>query len=131
MFGDDCGSGLSGWAFYELGRGDAAASRNHARVADALAARLRGGTQADVGALIAENQSLWQQNQALLQQNRALAEQKRDVETAYTTLASDEARLRAWAEEADAALRGRDAGSGAGHRRDKGRLKRDLRAYKK
>lgn len=100
MFGD--GNGMSGWAWHELGRQSERTHQAQMRAVDAFAARLRGEVLIDVDALVAENQALWQQNQQLAARVQA-------VEAAHSTLASDHARLRAWADEAYAELVQHDA----------------------
>ncbi len=72
MDDDGYGSGLSGWAWHELGRQSELDHQAQMRVVSAFAARLRGEAPIDVGAVIAENQMLWQQNQALFQRVQEL-----------------------------------------------------------
>ena len=69
---DGYGSGLSGWAWHELGRQAERSHQVRINAAAACAARLRGEVQVDVGGLIAENQVLWQQNQQLWQRVQEL-----------------------------------------------------------
>ena len=64
---DEYGCGLSGWAWHELGRQSELDHQAQTRTVAAFAARLRGQTPVNLGAVIAENQALWQQNQALWQ----------------------------------------------------------------
>ena len=64
---DEYGSGLSGWAWHELGRQSELDHQAQIRAVAAFAARLRGQAPVNVGAVMAENQALWQQNQALWQ----------------------------------------------------------------
>lgn len=96
---DGYGSGMSGWAWHELGRGAERAHQARMDAAHALAARLRGERPVDVGALVAENQTLWQQNQALWQRIR-------DLEAEVQGRISDHRRLREWANIAEAELLG-------------------------
>lgn len=72
MDDDGYGSGLSGWAWYELGRDEELAHQGRMEAASAFAARLRGQAPVNVGAVMAENQALWQQNQALWQRIQEL-----------------------------------------------------------
>jgi len=71
---DDDGydSGLSGWAWHELGRQSELDHQAQMRAVSAFAARLRGEVPVNVGALIAENRALWEQNQALFQRIQEL-----------------------------------------------------------
>ena len=62
---DELRNGLSGWAWHELGRSAEAAHQTRMDAAADFAARLRGEVQVDVGALIAENQALWERNRIL------------------------------------------------------------------
>ncbi len=68
---EGCSSGLSGWAWHELGREAERSDQSQGRLLSTLAARLRGEMPVDVGGLLANNQALWQQNQQLWQQNQA------------------------------------------------------------
>ena len=72
MDDDGYGSGLSGWAWHELGRQAEQAHQGRMEVVSAFAARLRGEVPVNVGAVMAENQALWQQNQALWQRIQEL-----------------------------------------------------------
>ena len=72
MDDDGYGSGLSGWAWYELGRDEELAHQGRMEAVSAFAARLRGQVPVNVGAVMAENQALWQQNQALWQRIQEL-----------------------------------------------------------
>lgn len=72
MDDDGYGSGLSGWAWYELGRDEELAHQGRMEAASAFAARLRGQVPVNVGAVMAENQALRQQNQALWQRIQEL-----------------------------------------------------------
>lgn len=107
MFGD--GNGLSGWAWHELGRQSERTHQAQMRAVDAFAARLRGEVSINVDALVAENQALWQQNQELAERVQAHDAAYRSLEERYRTLEADEARLRAWAENAQAELLQYDA----------------------
>jgi len=71
---DDDGdsSGLSGWAWHELGRQAEQAHQGRMQAVSAFAARLRGETPVNVGAVMAENRALWHQNQALFQRIQEL-----------------------------------------------------------
>lgn len=69
---DGHGSGLSGWAWHELGRQSELDHQAQTRAVSILAARLRGQVPVNVGAVMAENQALWQQNQALWQRIQEL-----------------------------------------------------------
>jgi hypothetical protein len=71
---DDDGdsSGLSGWAWHELGRQSELDHQAQIRTVSAFAARLRGEVPVNVGAVMAENQALWQQNQVLFQRIQEL-----------------------------------------------------------
>lgn len=69
---DEYGSGLSGWAWHELGRQSELDHQAQTRAVAAFAARLRGQVPVNVGAVMAENQALWQQNQALWQRIQEL-----------------------------------------------------------
>lgn len=69
---DEYGSGLSGWAWHELGRQSELDHQAQTRAVAAFAARLRGQAPVNVGAVMAENQALWQQNQALWQRIQEL-----------------------------------------------------------
>jgi len=77
MDDDECGSGLSGWAWHELGRQSELDHQAQMRAVSAFAARLRGEMPVNVGAVIAENRALWQQNQALLQRIQELENSNR------------------------------------------------------
>ena len=72
MDDDGYGSGLSGWAWYELGRDEELAHQGRMEAASAFAARLRGEVPVDVGAVMAENRALRQQNQELWHHNQEL-----------------------------------------------------------
>ncbi len=72
MDDDGYSSGLSGWAWHELGRQAEQAHQGRMQVVSEFAARLRGEVPVNVGAVIAENRALWQQNQALLQRIQEL-----------------------------------------------------------
>ena len=66
---DDCwSSGLSGWAWHELGRQAERSNQANMEFAFSAAARLRGERRIDVNALLAENQRLQNHNAALTQQ---------------------------------------------------------------
>ena len=127
MFGD--GSGLNGWAWHELGRQSERTHQAQMRAVDAFAARLRGEVPIDVDALVAENQALWQRNQELTERVQAYDAAYRSLEARYRMLEADEARLRAWAEDAQAKLLLHDAKRDP-TKRDKERLKRDTRNSK-
>jgi len=86
MDDDECGSGLSGWAWHELGRQSELDHQAQMRSVSAFAARLRGEVPVNVGALIAENQALWQQNQALLQRIQGLENSNRILNEDYEIL---------------------------------------------
>lgn len=77
MDDDGYGSGLSGWAWHELGRQSELDHQAQMRAVSAFAARLRGQVPVNVGAVIAENQALWQQNQALFQRIQELENSNR------------------------------------------------------
>lgn len=77
MDDDGYGSGLSGWAWHELGRQSKLDHQAQTRAVSAFAARLRGQVPVDVGAVIAENQALWQQNQALFHRIQELENSNR------------------------------------------------------
>lgn len=97
MDDDAHGNGLSGWAFHELGRQSERSYQNRMNVVANFAARLRGERPVNVGALIAQNQALWQQNQDLLRRNQDLQAELRDWRLDYRKLTE-------WAEGAEAAL---------------------------
>ena len=69
---DEHESGLSGWAWHELGRQSELDHQAQTRAVAAFAARLRGQVPVNVGVVMAENQALWQQNQALWQRVQEL-----------------------------------------------------------
>jgi len=77
MDDDECGSGLSGWAWHELGRQSELDHQAQMRAVSAFAARLRGEMPVNVGAVIAENRALWQQNQVLVQRIQELEHSNR------------------------------------------------------
>ena len=92
---DGYGSGLSGWAWYELGRDEELAHQGRMEAASTFAARLRGEVPVNVGAVMAENralrqqnQELWERNQKLLQHNRRLCDAVTIWEEDYETLKS-------------------------------------------
>lgn len=86
---DGYGSGLSGWAWHELGRQSELDHQSQAMMISAFAARLRGEVPVNVGAVISENQALWQQNQALFLRIR-------ELETSIMILDEDYETLKAW-----------------------------------
>ena len=65
--GGSYGSGLSGWAWHELGRQSERSSQNTIRTAAVVGARLRGDRQVNVHALHDEVQLLREHNRALIQ----------------------------------------------------------------
>ncbi len=77
MDDDGYGSGLSGWAWHELGRQSELDHQAQTRAVSAFAARLRGQVPVDVGAVIAENQALRQQNHALFHRIQELENSNR------------------------------------------------------
>ena len=89
MDDDGYGSGLSGWAWHELGRQAEQAHQGRMEVVSAFAARLRGEVPVDVGALIAENRALRQQNQSLWQQNQELWQLNQGLRNAVTIWEED------------------------------------------
>ena len=88
MDDDGYGSGLSGWAWYELGRDEELAHQGRMEAVSAFAARLRGQVPVNVGAVVAENQALWQQNQALWQRIQELENSVRIWSEDYELLKS-------------------------------------------
>lgn len=94
MDDDECGSGLSGWAWHELGRQSELDHQAQRRTVSAFAARLRGQTPVNVGALIAENRALWQQNQALIQRIQELENSNRIWSEDYQILHNGVQRIR-------------------------------------
>jgi len=86
---DGYGSGLSGWAWHELGRQAEQAHQGRMEVVSAFAARLRGDMPVNVGAVMAENQALWQQNQALWQQSQAFFRRIQELETSVRIWGED------------------------------------------
>ncbi len=72
MDDDGYGSGLSGWAWHELGRQSELDHQAQMRAVSAFAARLRGEVPVNVGAVMAENRALRQQNQELWHHNLEL-----------------------------------------------------------
>lgn len=89
MDDDGYGSGLSGWAWHELGRQAEQAYQGRMEVVSAFAARLRGDMPVNVGAVMAENQALWQQNQALWQQSQAFFRRIQELETSVRIWGED------------------------------------------
>ncbi len=89
MDDDGYGSGLSGWAWHELGRQAEQAHQGRMEVVSAFAARLRGDMPVNVGAVMAENQALWQQNQALWQQSQAFFRRIQELETSVRIWGED------------------------------------------
>lgn len=89
MDDDGYGSGLSGWAWHELGRQAEQAHQGRMEVVSAFAARLRGEVPVNVGAVMAENQALWQQNQALWQENQAFFQRIQELETSVRIWGED------------------------------------------
>ena len=89
MDDDGYGSGLSGWAWHELGRQAEQAQQGRMQTVSAFAARLRGEVPVNVGALIAENRALWQQNQALFQRIQELETAVRIWSEDYQILLKD------------------------------------------
>ena len=81
MDDDGYSSGVSGWAWHELGRQAEQAHQGRMQVVSEFAARLRGEAPVNVGAVMAENHALWQQNQAFWQQNQALLQRIQELET--------------------------------------------------
>ncbi len=86
---DEYGSGLSGWAWHELGRQSELDHQAQTRAVTAFAARLRGQAPVNVGAVMAENQALWQQNQELQQQIRELWHHNQALRNAVTIWKED------------------------------------------
>ena len=86
---DGYGSGLSGWAWHELGRQSELDHQAQTRAVSALTARLRGQIPVNVGAVMAENQALWQQNQALWQQSQAFFRRIQELETSVRIWGED------------------------------------------
>jgi len=83
---DGCSSGLSGWAWHELGRQAEQAHQGRMQVVSEFAARLRGEVPVNVGAVMAENHALWQQNQALFQRIQDLETSNRIWREDYQVL---------------------------------------------
>ncbi len=94
---DGYGSGLSGWAWHELGRQSELDHQAQTRAVSALTARLRGQIPVNVGAVMAENQALWQQNQALWQRIQ-------ELETSVRIWGEDYELLKSYVRIANAAL---------------------------
>ncbi len=86
---DGYGSGLSGWAWHEMGRQSELDHQAQTRMVSALAARLRGEVPVNVGAVISENQALWQQNEALWQQNQIFFQRIQELETSVRIWGED------------------------------------------
>ena len=97
MDDDGYGSGLSGWAWHELGRQAEQAHQGRMDTVAAFAARLRGQVPVNVGAIMAENQALWQQNQALWQRIH-------ELENSVRIWAEDYALLKSYVRVANAML---------------------------
>lgn len=89
MDDDGYGSGLSGWAWHELGRQSELDDQAQTRAVSIIAARLRGEVPVNVGAVMAENQALWQQNQALWQENQAFFQRIQELETSVRIWGED------------------------------------------
>lgn len=89
MDDDGYGSGLSGWAWHELGQQAEQAHQGQMEVVSAFAARLRGHLPVNIGAVMAENQALWQQNQELQQQKRELWSHNQALRNAVTIWEED------------------------------------------
>lgn len=86
---DGYGSGLSGWAWHELGRQSELDHQAQARMVSAFAARLRGEVPVNVRAVMAENRALRQQNQNLWQQNQELWQLNQGLRNAVTIWEED------------------------------------------
>lgn len=97
MDDDGYGSGLSGFAFHELGRQSAGAEQVQANAVANFAACLKGERPVNVGALVAQNQALWQQNHDLIRRNQELQAEVQDWRLDYRQLTE-------WAEEIKAVL---------------------------
>ena len=93
--GGSYGSGLSGWAWHELGRQSERSSQNTIRTAALVGARLRGERQVNVHALLAENQALRENVQMLAQQ---VIELNAEVCRRYNELLE----MKAWADDVHA-----------------------------
>ena len=89
MDDDGYGSGLSGWAWHELGRQSELDHQAQTRAVAAFAARLRGEVPVNVGAVMAENRALRQQNQELWEQNQKLWQHNRRLCSAVTIWEED------------------------------------------
>ena len=89
MDDDENKSGLSGWAWHELGRQSELDHQAQIRTVSAFAARLRGEVPVNVGAVIAENSALRQQIQALFQCIQELETSNRIWREDYKTLQND------------------------------------------
>ena len=110
MDDDGYGSGLSGWAWHELGRQAEQAHQGRMEAVSAFAARLRGQVPVNVGAVMAENQALWQQNQALWQQNRELRQHNKTLCDAVTIWEEDFETLKSHVRTIHAALKASEDG---------------------
>lgn len=91
-------SGLSGWAWHELGREAERSDQGQSKALSTVAARLRGEVPVDVGTLLANNQALWQQNQELQLQVQNLQAEVQDRRQDFYDLWK-------WAETAEAELK--------------------------
>ena len=104
MDDDGYGSGLSGWAWHELGRQSELDHQAQMRAVSEFAARLRGEVPVDVGAVMAENRALRQQNQELWQQNRELWHHNQELRNAVTIWEEDFQTLKGHVHKIHAAL---------------------------
>ena len=107
---DEYGSALSGWAWHELGRQSELDHQAQTRAVAAFAARLRGQVPVNVGAVMAENQALWQQNQALRQQNQELWNHNQALRNAVTIWEEDFETLKGHVRTIHAALKASEDG---------------------
>ena len=94
---DGCSSGLSGWAWHELGREAERSDQSQERLLSTLAARLRGEVPVNIGGLLANNQALWHQNQQLWHQNQVQQQRINDLQVEMQGRWEDLCRIRNWA----------------------------------
>lgn len=97
MSDDEYSSGLTGWAWHELGRQAERSQQVQRNAVSAFRSRLWGEEQVDVGDLISTNEALWQQNQKFTQRINEL-----DLENWERY--RDYCRLKEWANAAEAEL---------------------------
>lgn len=97
MSDDAYSSGLTGWAWHELGRQAERSRQVQRNAVSALRSRLRGEEQIDVDDLISTNEALWQQNQQFTQRINELTAEIWERWHDYS-------QLKKWADAAEAEL---------------------------